>query len=189
PIFVAIGADATVLDYSEAQLKSEEDFARLAGYEVTKSSIYSSTLQNLNIVKADMTQRLPFSNEHFDLIFHPVSNCYVEDVYSIWKECYRILKRGGILLAGIDNGLNFVVGEDETKIVQKQPFNPMNDIELYEKSISNNWGIQFSHTIEEQIGGQLKAGFKLVDIYSDTNGIGHLHDLNISTFYATKSIK
>ncbi|ONI48037.1 methyltransferase [Candidatus Epulonipiscium fishelsonii] len=192
PIFVAAGADATVLDYSDAQLKSEEDFANLAGYTVTKENTrHSSTLPNINIIKADMTQRLPFSDESFEIIFHPVSNCYVEDVYSIWKECYRILKKGGILLSGLDNGINFIVDmdEDETKITQKLPFNPMNDIELYEKSIKNNWGIQFSHTIEEQIGGQLKAGFKLADIYSDTNGLGYLHDLNIATFYATKSIK
>ena len=43
--------------------------------------------------------------------------------------------------------------------------------------------------MEEQIGGQLKAGFTLVDIYEDTNGEGYLHELNIPTFIATKSIK
>ena len=51
---------------------------------------------------------LPFEDEAFDLIFHPVSNCYIEDVVHVWKECYRILKKGGILLAGLDNGINFI---------------------------------------------------------------------------------
>ena len=63
------------------------------------------------------------------------------------------------------------------------------DKQLYEESIKNNWGIQFSHTIEEQIGGQLKAGFILTDIYQDTNGTGRLHQFNIPTFYATRAIK
>ncbi len=94
------------------------------------------------------------------------------------------------MLSGLDNGVNFLVDEtDESKIVNKLPFNPLKDDELYEKSIKNNWGIQFSHTIEEQVGGQLKAGFKLEDIYSDTNGDGYLHSLNVPTFYATKSLK
>lgn len=55
--------------------------------------------------------------------------------------------------------------------------------------IDEDCGVQFSHTMEEQIGGQLKAGFSLVDIYEDTNGAGYLHELNIPSFIATKSIK
>ena len=49
--------------------------------------------------------------------------------------------------------------------------------------------MQFSHTLEEQIGSQLKAGFCLTDIYEDTNGYGRLHELNIPTFFATRAIK
>ena len=43
--------------------------------------------------------------------------------------------------------------------------------------------------IEEQIGGQLQAGFILTDIYQDTNGTGRLHEYNIPTFWATRAIK
>lgn len=55
--------------------------------------------------------------------------------------------------------------------------------------VKHDYGIQFSHTMEEQIGGQLKAGFRLVDIYEDTNLSGYLKENNIPSFYATKSIK
>ena len=44
-------------------------------------------------------------------------------------------------------------------------------------------------SIKEQIGGQLKAGFRLTDIYDDTNGFGRLHELNIASFVATRAIK
>ena len=50
-------------------------------------------------------------------------------------------------------------------------------------------GVQFSHSLEEQIGGQLEAGFMLTDLYEDTNGEGRLHELNIPTFIATRSVK
>lgn len=42
----------------------------------------------------------------------------------VWMECYRVLKRGGILLAGIDNGINYIFDDDETSVVNKLPFNP-----------------------------------------------------------------
>lgn len=176
PIFAALGANCTVLDYSEKQLQSEIDIAKRENYEI-------------NTVKYDMTNPLPFEDESFDLIFHPVSNCYIEDINPLWKECYRVLKKGGILLAGFDNGINYLFNDDETELVHKLPFNPLKDKNLYEESLKNDWGIQFSHTIEEQIGGQLKAGFILTDIYHDTNGYGRLRELNAPTFYATRAIK
>lgn len=38
-------------------------------------------------------------------------------------------------------------------------------------------------------GGQLKAGFRLTDVYGDTNGAGNLHAHNIPTFWATRAVK
>lgn len=176
PIFSALGAKCTVLDYSIEQLNAEEIVAKREKYDI-------------NIIHADMTKPLPFEDKSFDLIFHPVSNCFVEDVLFIWKECYRVLKHGGILLAGFDNSINYVFDEDEGVIKYKLPYNPLKDKDIYEDSLKKNLGIQFSHTIEEQIGGQLKAGFILTDIYHDTNGSGKLHEFNIPTYYATRAIK
>lgn len=176
PIFSALGAHCTVLDYSTSQLESERMVADREKYTI-------------EIVQADMTEPLPFEDESFDLIFHPVSNCYVENVLPIWKECYRVLKHGGILLAGLDNGIGYVFNDEGTDLEFKLPFNPLKDKGLYQKSIENDWGIQFSHTIEEQVGGQLKAGFILTDIFQDTDGEGRLHEFGIPTFYATRAIK
>ena len=47
----------------------------------------------------------------------------------------------------------------------------------------------FSHGVEEQIGGQLRAGFILKDIYEDTNGSGRLHEMNIPSFWASLAVK
>ena len=176
PIFAALGANCTVLDYSTKQVESEKYVANREGYHI-------------NIVQYDMTKPLPFENESFDMIFHPVSNCYVKEVVPIWFECARILKKGGVLICGLDNGINYIVNEDETKIVNKMPFDPLDNPEYMQELMKEDCGIQFSHTLEEQIGGQLKAGFILTDLYEDTNGEGRLHDLNINTFIATRAIK
>ncbi|MGB4588097.1 MAG: methyltransferase domain-containing protein [Clostridiaceae bacterium] len=176
PIFTALGAKCTVLDYSKKQLLSETEVAKRENYEI-------------ETVRADMTQPLPFEDESFDLIFHPVSNSYVEDILPIWRECYRVLKTGGVLLSGLDNGINYIFNEEEIMVTNKLPYNPLKDTQQYEDSMKNDWGIQFSHTIEEQIGGQLQAGFVITDIYHDTNGAGRLHDFNVPTFYASRALK
>ena len=79
--------------------------------------------------------------------------------------------------------------ETESVLTYKLPFNALRDAEMYKLSMENDWGIQFSHTIEEQIGGQLAAGFTLEGVYEDTNGVGKLHEYNVPTFWATKAVK
>ena len=176
PIFTALGAVCTVLDYSDKQLESERLVAERENYQI-------------EIVKADMTKPLPFADESFDIIFHPVSNCYVREVEPIWRECFRILKPGGILLSGLDNGMNFLFGEDETRVVNSLPFDPIANPEQRRQLEEDDCGMQFSHTLEEQLGGQLRAGFTLTDLYEDTNGEGFLHEMNIPSFVATRAVK
>lgn len=176
PILAALGADCTVLDYSEKQLASEHLVADREGYSI-------------EIIRGDMTKPLPFPDAYFDLVFHPVSNCYVKEVKPIFKECARILKKGGILLSGLDNGVNYLVNDDETMIINSMPFDPLQNEAQRKQLEETDCGIQFSHTVEEQIGGQLEAGFMLTHIYGDTNGEGRLHEMNIECYYATRAIK
>lgn len=176
PIFSALGALCTVFDYSEKQLESERTVAQREGYEI-------------QIIRGDMTKPLPFADESFDLIFHPVSNCYVKDVRAIWKECFRVLKPGGTLLSGVDHYINYIVDENEREIVNRLPFDPLVNEDQRKLLEKDDSGIQFSHSLEEQIGGQLEAGFTLLELYEDTNGEGRLHELNIPCFLAMRSVR
>lgn len=188
PIFSILGAECTVMDLSERQLESERIVAARENYEI-------------EIVKADMTLPFPFADGAFDLIFHPVSNCYIEDVHHTWRECFRVLRTGGVLLSGMDNGFNYLFDEDEAgkPLVVKNalPFNPLKDPTLVEKLTADDEGIQFSHTFDEQIGGQLKAGFVLTGAYEDYNWEADFEwtekfattEMGIPTFWATKAVK
>ena len=176
PIFSALGADCTVLDYSERQLESERMVSRREGYDI-------------RIIRADMSQPLPFADGEFDLIFHPVSNCYVREVKPIWWECFRVLRPGGTLLAGLDNGMNYIFDDDERMLANALPFDPLTNPEQMAQLEASDSGIQFSHTLEEQIGGQLEAGFVLTGLYEDTNGEGRLHEFNVPTYIATRSVR
>ena len=176
PVFAALGAICTVFDYSPLQLESERMVAEREGYDI-------------RIIRGDMTKRLPFEDGEFDIIFHPVSNCYVEDVRPIWRECFRVLRPGGRLLAGTDHYINYIVDSEEERIVNSLPFNPLLNPDQRKQLEAEDAGMQFSHSLEEQIGGQLEAGFRLIALYEDTNGEGRLHEMNIPTFLAMLSLK
>lgn len=167
PIFCALGAVCTVLDYSQEQLARERMVAQREGYQV-------------ELIQGDMTKPLPFADESFDLVFHPVSNCYIKDVQHVWNECFRVLRPGGRLLAGMDNGFNFLFNNVETlplTVENKLPFDPLQaSPEEFRRMVENGEGVQFSHSLEEQLGGQLQAGFVLRDLYEDRDREGLLRE-------------
>ncbi len=176
PVFAALGAVCTVLDLSDEQLESERRVARREGYAI-------------DVVKGDMTLPLPFPDGHFDLIFHPVSNCYIRDVRPVWRECFRVLRPGGALLSGLDNGINFLFEDGGATLAHKLPFDPLSDPDWEEKVRADNDSLQFSHPVQDQVGGQLEAGFVLTHIYEDTNGEGPLKAFNAPCFFATRSLR
>jgi len=87
PVLSAAGANVTVLDISKLQLKQDE-FVALRDQLALKT------------VQGDMCDLSQFGDETFDVVFNPVSNTYISDVTIVWNECYRILKKGGILMTG-----------------------------------------------------------------------------------------
>lgn len=177
PVFAALGAVCTVLDYSPKQIESEHMVAQREGYDI-------------RIIRGDMTKPLPFEDGEFDLIFHPVSNCYVREVKPIFRECYRVLAPGGVLLCGLDNGINFLFADEEKRDeLSFFPFDPVANADQRASLEAAGDGMQFSHTMEEQIGGQLEAGFRLTHLYEDTNGEGVFHEHNIPSFLATRAVK
>lgn len=176
PVLSALGARCTLLDYSPQQCETERRVAAREGY-------------GIRVIHADMTKPLPFADGAFDLIVHPVSNCYVEEVRPIFRECFRVLRPGGTLLCGLDNGINYIFDETGTTLRYALPYNPLRDPALMEEALRNDWGVQFSHTLEEQIGGQLEAGLRLTDVYEDYDSQGNLASHHVPTYWATRAVK
>lgn len=172
PIMTALGADVTVMDYSDKQLEAEELVAKRENYFI-------------NIVKGDMSKTFPFENESFDIIFNPVSVNYIEDLEHVWKECYRVLKPNGLLLSGFGNPFQFAL-DREDKVRYKLPRNPLIDLtEDKLKALLSNDGFSFSHSLDTLIGGQGRNGLYVVDLYEDY----HFGCVLAPTYIATRAVK
>lgn len=176
PLLTAAGAHCTVLDYSPAQLDAERLVAEREGYDIA-------------IVQADMTRLLPFGDASFDVVVNPVSLCYVREIEPIFREVARVLRPGGVLLAGFDTGYNYIVDDEEERIIRGLPYNPLENPALLEQDDVNEVGIQFSHTIGELLGGILRAGLVIDDLFDDVNGEGRLSELGIPTMLAVRAHK
>ena len=68
-------------------------------------------------VQGSMTDLSAFTDASFDLIVHPISNCFIPDVNPVWREAYRVLRPGGALLVGMVNPLLYAL-EDERLVIR-----------------------------------------------------------------------
>jgi SAM-dependent methyltransferase len=183
PVFAAAGAEVTVFDNCPAQLEKDRMVAERDGLEI-------------RTVQGDMRDLSVFDDESFDLIFHPVSNCFIDDVNSVWRECSRVLKKGGILLAGFVNPLVYIFDMEQwdknqkLEVRYKIPYSDTDQLpqDLLESRIKDRETLEFGHSLEDQIGGQIKAGFAVTGFYEDNAG-GDLLDPYIDTMIATKAVK
>ena len=182
PIFAAAGANVTVLDNSPKQLAQDRFVAERDRLKLTT-------------VEGDMADLSIFPNESFDLIFHPCSNCFVPEVRPVWSESFRVLRRGGALLAGFNNPALYLFDQAlaERYVLQikyKLPYSDMTSLweEDRRKYLEKGEPLEFSHTLGDQIGGQTDAGFVITGFYEDHHS-GHALAKYMPTYIATRAKK
>ena len=186
PILAAAGATVTVFDASAVQLQQDRMVAHRDGL-------------TLDTIQGDMRDLSIFADASFDLVFHPISNLYVSDVGLVWRECFRVLRSGGTLLSSFYNPVVFVGDRDarytEQGLIHPRFRLPYSDLEqldgeaLKDKQQRGD-PLVFGHSLTQQIGGQLEAGFMLKGFYEDWQPhprfvIEHF----LPTFLATQALK
>jgi len=186
PVLAAAGADVTVYDISEKQLSQDQYVAKRDGLTLT-------TMQG------EMTYLSQIADCTFDYIINPISNLYIPDIKPVWRECYRVLRNNGVLLASFYNPILFVFDRDSTlekhNLLKPKYVIPYSDLdtlseEQYQKKIKAGEAIVFGHSLTEQISGQLEAGFKLTGFYEDEHPTPRfLIEQYTPTMIATKAEK
>lgn len=182
PVLAAAGVRVTVYDNSPSQLDQDRTVAARDGLSITT-------------VEGDMADLSCFPNDHFGLIVHPCSNTFVPDVRPVWREAFRVLKPGGVLLAGFCNPLLFLFDDakmEAGELVARHaiPYSDLTSLTDDERRryTDKTEPLAFGHTLDDQIGGQLAAGFLLTGLYEDTDPTTPLGKL-IAAFLATRAVK
>jgi SAM-dependent methyltransferase len=183
PTFAAAGANVTVLDNSPRQLAQDRFVAERESLDI-------------KTVQGDMRDLSAFADGSFDLVFHPVSNLFVPEVRPVWSEAFRVLRKGGVLLAGFLNPVVYVFDlelADDTGEVRVRYSLPYSDAtsrteEELRRQMERGEPLEFSHTLEEQIGGQIEAGFLISGFYEDRHRDDPIAAF-MPTFVATRAIK
>lgn len=186
PILAAAGARVTVIDNSPAQLKGDREVAERDGLAI-------------DCVEGNMCDLSRFDDASFDLVFHPISNCFVPEVRPVWREAFRVLRPGGALLAGSCNPVMFIFDdfaatERGALIVQHAiPYSDLTSItdEERQRYVDIGAPLSFGHSLEDLIGGQLEAGFVITGFYEDRWEEPDKQPLDryIPTFLATRAVK
>jgi SAM-dependent methyltransferase len=182
PVLAAAGAKVTVLDQSPAQLAQDALVAAREGLEI-------------ETLEGDMAKLSMFRANSFDLIVHPVSNCFAPDVRPVWREAHRVLKKGGALLAGFANPIVYLFDRDAETASDLRPANsiPYSDVEdlasaELAKLTAAGEPLEWSHTLEDQLAGQLAAGLVLTGLYEDFHPGSPLAEF-MPTMIATRAVK
>ncbi|HUR98346.1 MAG TPA: class I SAM-dependent methyltransferase [Pyrinomonadaceae bacterium] len=185
PVLAAAGAHVTSFDNSARQLEQDRFVAERDGLEI-------------RIEKGDAADLSRFPDGSFDIIFHPCSNLFMPNLEPIWKECFRVLRSPGTLLTGFTKPEVFIFDEFEEEtnrelvVRHSLPYSDeesLSDDDLRDL-IERGQALEYSHTLEEQIGGQTSAGFHIVGLYEDEwNNPDRVINLYMPAFIATRAIK
>ena len=162
PILAAAGARVTSYDISKEQLLKDVYVADRDGLEI-------------HTVNGDIGDLSGFGGESFDLLVNAVSNIFIPDVKKFWRECFRLLRPGGELLAAFMNPSFFLFDHDRAMhsghlIVEYGiPYSDLTSLEEERlgELIQDEVPVIFGHTLEQQIGGQTEAGFVILGLIED----------------------
>lgn len=182
PILAAAGARVTVLDNSPAQLARDRLVAERERLDITT-------------IQGDMANLGALADGQFGLIFHPYSNCFAPHVRPVWREAFRVLAPGGVLLAGFGNPALYIFDDalaDQGQLVVRHaiPYSDLASLSEEERRrfTDKNEPLVYGHTLEDQIGGQLDAGFLLTNFYEDGNP-AHPLTRFLQSAIATRAVK
>lgn len=132
-----------------------EWFPPLAGADVL--CLASGGGLEITTIEGDMRDLSRLADASFDLIFHPVSNVFIPDVQPVWNEAFRVLRRGGALLAGFINPLVYIFDfdrldeEGKLEVTRRLPYadldalNPAQLADLEAQGLPLEW----SHSLDE----------------------------------------
>lgn len=184
PILAAAGANVTVFDNSPAQLEQDRRVAAREGLVIATA-------------EGDMADLARFPAGSFDLIVHPCANVFAPDVRPVWREAFRVLRRGGALLSGFCDPVLLALDHERVEregvvvIRHAVPYSDLTSLDEAARAayLAKGEPLEFGHTMGDQIGGQCDAGFVITGFYDDSFGGDDPVSRLVPCFHATRAVK
>ena len=137
-----------------------------------------------------------FADASFDLVFHPVSNLFCPEIIPVWRECFRVLRPGGVLLSGFVNPDIYIFDTEamdnrgEFIVRHALPFSDLTHLstEERERAFGADAPLEYSHSMADQIGGQCAAGFVITD-FREARHHASATKAYMPGYFATKAMK
>ena len=163
-LFAALGARVTVLDLSPRMLDLDLKAASERGVTITR---VEGSMDNLSM----------FGANAFELVYHPVSTCYVPDVAAVYREVARVTTKGGLYIsqhkqpASLQSGTSFANGG----YVIREEYHRKGPL----PGLPGSWQhresgtVEYVHSLEELLGGLCRTGFVIEDLIEPRHADDH----------------
>ncbi len=160
-LYSAAGAVVTIVDISPSMLELDRQVARERKFDV-------------RLIEASMTSMPMLHDREFDLVVHPVSTCYVDDLQAVFREVARVLRPGGLYISQHKQPMNLQASLEPThgRYTIEQPYignlaatAPATPSRLREVGTR-----EIIHSLQALLGGMCRAGFSIEDLTEPMHG-------------------
>lgn len=143
-VFGILGAEVTVVDISDGQLKGDKVAAKHYGYEV-------------RTVQSDMSDLSKLTDREFDLVFQPPSMGWIPDPSLVYSKVARVLKPNGLYRADAQNPIAQFVDVNSWDGKGYQVSVPYS---VKERKGEKGF-VEYRHYLGEIFNGLIECGFEI----------------------------
>ena len=154
PLYAATGAVVTVVDVSAAQLELDREVA-------------ASRKLDLKTVQTSMDDLSMFQAAEFDIVVHPVSTCYVDDLRAVYDSVARVTRPNGIYVSQHKQPTSMQADVEPSPNGYELTATYYHDGPLHSVrgSLHREEGtLEYVHRWEQLIGLMCRAGFVVEDL-------------------------
>lgn len=154
-LFAAAGAMVTVVDLSGEMLAQDRQVAAARGLDVR-------TLQ------ASMDDLTCCGAAEFEIVYQPVSTCYVADIRAVYRQVARVLVPGGVYVSQHKQPASLQAAQHplpEGGFAVTEAYYRQNPLPSVTGSLLREAGtLEFLHRWEDLVGGLCQCGFVVEDL-------------------------
>lgn len=158
--YAVAGARVTVVDISPEMLALDRQVAAERGLDV-------------RVVQASMDDLSALAPASFDAVIHPVSTCYVPDIYAVYRQVARVTRNDGLYVSQHKQPASL---QADTQPLLRgyellEPYYRSGPLPPVAGSLHREEGtLEFLHRWSELLGGVCQAGFVIEDVSEPMHG-------------------